>query len=169
MDLNESRRALTESALFRGFKPAYIDLILMLCEEAAYRAGSHVFREGDPGDALYLVVQGQVEVVLEPHGPDQRPIPVATLGPHDSFGEVTLVEDNVQRTASVRCQTDAQLIRIPRDRLLRLCHEYPGIGFQVMHRLAAELAAKLRASNVSIREYDLFTHPHTPPSQRQVE
>ncbi|GEM_PF-601129 len=159
MDLNESRRALAASALFRGFKPADIELILMLCEEAIYRSGDYVFREGDPGNALYLIVHGQVEVVLEPHGPGERPIPVAVLGPQDSFGEVTLVEDNVQRTDAVRCRTDAQLIRMPRDRLLQLCHDYPGIGFQVMHRLAAEMAAKLRASNVSIREYDLFTHP----------
>ena len=143
MDLNESRRTLAASALFRGFKPADIELILMLCEEAIYRSGDYVFREGDPGNALYLIVHGQVEVVLEPHGPGERPIPVAVLGPQDSFGEVTLVED----------------IRMPRDRLLQLCHDYPGIGFQVMHRLAAEMAAKLRASNVSIREYDLFTHP----------
>ena len=45
-----------------------------------------------------------------------------------------------------------QLIRISRERLLRLCHDYPEIGFQIMHRMAAELALKLRSSNRGIRD-----------------
>lgn len=159
MHLEESKRTLMRSDLFRGLKESYLDIILMICEEVRYLAGEYIFREGDPGDAVYLIAQGAVEIVLEPRSDDEAQIPVAVMAPTSTFGEVTLVEEKGKRTASARCRADTQLVRIQRDRLLRLCRDYPQIGFQVMHRIAAELAKKLRSSNVSIREYYLFYTP----------
>lgn len=159
MHLEESKRILMRSDLFQGLKQTYVDLILMICEETRHVAGEYVFHEGDTGDAVYLVGQGTVEVVLEPRTEGEAPISVAVMAPNSTFGEVTLVETEGLRTASVRCRSDAQLIRIQRDRLLRLCHDYPEIGFQVMQRIAAELATKLRSSNLNIRETHLFYRP----------
>ncbi len=136
-----------------------MDIILMTCEELGLLAGDYVFHEGDPGDAVYVIAQGAVEIVLEPRSEDESPIAVAVMAPTSTFGEVTLVEQDGSRTASARCRTDAKLIRIPRERLLRICRDYPEIGFQVMQRIAAELASKLRSSNLSIREYHLFYTP----------
>jgi CRP/FNR family transcriptional regulator, cyclic AMP receptor protein len=159
MHLEESKRTLMRSDLFRDLKASYLDIILMICEEVRYLAGDIIFREGDPGDAIYLIAQGAVEIVLEPRSPDEAQIPVAVMAPNSTFGEATLVETAGRRTATARCRTDAQLVRIQRDRLLRLCYDYPQIGFQVMHRIAAELSTKLRTSNLSIREYYLFYTP----------
>lgn len=159
MHIEESKRVLMRSDLFQGLKESYVDLILMICEEVRYLAGDYIVYEGDPGDAVYLLAQGAVEVVLAAHHEGEQVIPVAVMAPTSTFGEVTLVENGGKRTASVRCRTDAQLIRVPRDRLLRLCRDYPEIGFVVMQRIAAELANKLRSSNVSIREYHLFYKP----------
>jgi CRP/FNR family transcriptional regulator, cyclic AMP receptor protein len=159
MHLEESKRTLMRSDLFRDLKASYLDIILMICEEVRYLAGDIIFREGDPGDAIYLIAQGAVEIVLEPRSPDEAQIPVAVMAPNSTFGEATLVETSGRRTATARCRTDAQLVRIQRDRLLRLCYDYPQIGFPVMHRIAAELSTKLRTSNLSIREYYLFYTP----------
>jgi CRP-like cAMP-binding protein len=163
MHLEESKRILQRSDLFAGLKDMYLNIILMVCEEISYLAGDMIFREGDPGDALYLVARGAVEVVLEPRSADEASIPVAVLGPNSTFGEVTLVEQESRRTASVRCQSDTQLIRIDREKLLRVCCNYPEIGFQVMRRIAGELAAKLRTSNLSIRQSHLFAKPLEDP------
>jgi CRP-like cAMP-binding protein len=159
MHLEESKRTLMRSDLFSDLKESYLDIILMICEEVRYPAGEVIFREGDPGDAIYLIAQGAVEIMLEPRNDDEAQIPIAVMAPTSTFGEVTLVESDGKRTATARCRTDTQLVRIRRDRLLRLCSDYPQIGFQVMHRIAAELASKLRSSNVSIREYYLFYTP----------
>jgi CRP-like cAMP-binding protein len=159
MHLDESKRILQRSDLFAGLKDMYLDLILMVCEEISYLAGDTVFHEGDVGNALYIVAQGAVEVVLEPRSEDEASIAVASMGPNSTFGEVTLVERESRRTATVRCRSDAQLIRIDRERLLRVCRDYPEIGFQVMQRIAAELATKLRSSNINIRESHLFAKP----------
>jgi CRP/FNR family transcriptional regulator len=160
MRLEASKRALERSQLFRGLSGSYLDLILMICQEQRQLAGSYVFRQGDPGDAVYLIASGSVDIVLEPRDQQEAPITVASLPAASTFGEVTLLESGGERTASARCATDVQLIRIPGARLLRLCREYPEIGAQVMYRIAAELAAKLRSSNVSIRNSHLFSGPH---------
>jgi len=159
MHLEETKRTLMRSDLFQGLRNSYLDIILMTCEEARYVAGDYVFREGDRGDSVYLIVQGTVEILLEPRGDSKEQIPLTTLTPTSTFGEVTLVEEDTKRTASVRCRTDAQLVRLRRDRLFRLCNDYPGIGFRVMHRIATELATKLRSSNLSIRDYYLSSRP----------
>jgi CRP-like cAMP-binding protein len=76
---------------------------------------------------------------------------VTVLGENGTFGEILLVDEGT-RSASARCRVDTQLLRISRNRLLKLCYDYPEIGFHIMHRIAAELARKLRSSNLDIRE-----------------
>jgi CRP/FNR family transcriptional regulator len=151
MHLQEIKDILRESDLFRDLNEIHLDLVLMVCEEISYLSDEYIFHQDDPGDALYIIATGEVQIVLEPEGHRESPIPVTVLGPKSTFGEVILVEEG-RRTASVRCMTDAHLIRITRERLLRLCRDYPEIGFHIMYRMAAELALKLHSSNLNIRE-----------------
>jgi CRP-like cAMP-binding protein len=142
---------LRQSDLFRDLNEIHLDLVLRVCEESNYLAGEYIFHQDDAGDALYILAQGEVEIILEPETAEEAILPVAELKAISTFGEVILIE-KAQRTASVRCKTDAQLLRIPRDRLLKLCSDYPEIGFRIMRRMAAELSLKLHASNLNIRE-----------------
>lgn len=151
MHLRESKQILRQSDLFRDLNEIHLDLVLRVCEESNYLAGEYIFRQDDVGDALYILAQGEVEIILEPEAEEEVLLQVAELEAISTFGEVILVE-RARRTASVRCKTDAQLLRIPRDRLLKLCNDYPEIGFRIMRRMAAELSLKLHASNLNIRE-----------------
>jgi len=155
--LQEIKRVLRQSDLFRDLNEIHLDLVLMVCEEISYRAGEYIFHQNDPGDALYIVARGAVDILMEPLDDKSEPMIVAMFKENDTFGEILLV-DQGRRTASARCKADTQLIRISRDRLLKLCYDYPEIGFHIMHRIAAELAIKLRTSNEDIRE-QLFRHP----------
>ncbi len=156
MLLQESKNVLRQSDLFRDLNEIHLELVLMVCEEIGYESGEYLFHQDDPGDALYLIAKGEVEIMLEPDDAKKKELLIAVFGPNTSFGEVILVEES-RRTASARCKNDAQLIRIPRARLLKLCYDYPEIGYHIMHRMAAELAAKLRDSNINIRE-QLFAY-----------
>lgn len=151
MHIRETKAILRECGLFRDLNDIHLDLILMVCEEISYLAGEFIFHQEDPGDALYIVARGKVTIFLEPRDPLGTPIPMAVSVENNSFGEVILVDEG-RRTASARCRTDTQLIRISRERLLRLCHDYPEIGFHIMRRMAEELALKLRSSNRGIRD-----------------
>ncbi len=157
MHLQDSKRVLRSSDLFRDLNDIHLDLVLMVCEESNYLAGEYIFHQGDTGDALYILAEGEIGIFLEPDNETEEALQVATFEAVSTFGEVILVEEG-HRTASVLCTTNAHLLRIPKDRLLKLCYDYPEIGFRIMYRMAAELAIKLHDSNLTIRE-QLFEEP----------
>jgi CRP-like cAMP-binding protein len=160
MHLEQSKQVLKESLLFRELNDAHLDLVLLTCEEANYVTGDIIFRQGDPGDALYLIARGEVEIVLYSSRPTDEPVIITILTPGSCFGEVTLVEEG-PRTATTRCHTDVQLLRIPRNRLLRLSNDYPEIGYRIIRRIAADLALKIRENNLRTQ---VFMKPVTADS-----
>jgi glutamate 5-kinase len=96
------------------------------------RAGELLFRRGDPGDALYLVVGGELEV-LDPDDGE----PVAVLGPGRYVGEMALLGEPA-RTATVRCRAAASLLVVPADAFARLVERVPELG----ERLRATIAER---------------------------
>jgi CRP/FNR family cyclic AMP-dependent transcriptional regulator len=112
---------------------------------------------------LYVIVRGEVEILLDPSlvgGVTPRkgtgPVTIATLREGQTFGEVALVDQGI-RSASARCATDSvRLLVIPRQKLLRLCETYPELGYRVMRNMAADLAFKIRNSDLSMREQLLW-------------
>lgn len=161
MHLQESKRVLRQSDLFSDLNEIHLNLVLMVCEEINYVSGELIFEQGEPGNAIYIIARGDVDIFLQSEDAGQEQY-VTTLGAESTFGEVILVEES-RRTASARSKSDAQLIRIPRNRLLKLCQDYPEIGFHIMYRIAAELARKLHSSNVNIRE-QLFPKTSVEPT-----
>lgn len=81
-----------------------------------------VFREGDRGDRLYVVVDGEVEVVKRVQGREE--VVVRRLGAGDVFGEIALVTDS-PRTATVRSATAANLLAVDRDAFQALFGNVP--------------------------------------------
>ena len=91
--------------------PMFEPLSLAVMEQLAgslvpvrFPAGADIIREGDPGDAFYVIVQGTTQV--SQRGQDRR-----TLGPGGSFGEIALIRE-VPRTATVRATTDVEAYRL---------------------------------------------------------
>jgi CRP-like cAMP-binding protein len=149
MHLEESKRALRRSHLFRDLHDSHLDLVLMTCEELNYQSGEAIFHQDDPGDALYVIARGSVEILLETDESEEM-VELAVLEVSDTFGETILIEEG-QRSATARCRTEVSLIRLPRGRLTQLVEDYPEIGFYIMRRMAADLMEKLRAANLNIR------------------
>ncbi|MCD6345008.1 MAG: cyclic nucleotide-binding domain-containing protein [Anaerolineae bacterium] len=155
MHLSESKQVLRNSFLFGDLSDIHLDLILMICEEMNYQSGDIIFHQNDPGDALYIIARGEVEIILEPSEADKESVVIATLHQHQAFGETILIEER-GRTAGARCHTATQLLRLERERLLTLTSDYPEIGFRIMRRMTAELISKLRAANQKIRDQTLW-------------
>jgi CRP-like cAMP-binding protein len=83
-------------------------------------------------------------------------VTIATLRRGQSFGEVALVDQGL-RSATARCAAhNTQLMVIPRDKLILLCDTYPQLGYRLMRNLAADLALKIRSTDLRIREELLY-------------
>jgi NADH dehydrogenase len=109
-----------------------------------YEPGQAVFREGDRGDWLYVVVEGEVEIAQKV--PDQGETVLRRLGPGDCFGEIALVSER-PRTATARCRTRADLLAVDRDAFNALFGTLPPLrGF--FQQLIAERVGAGEAEGV---------------------
>ena len=103
--------------------------------------GTDIVREGDPGDAFYVVVRGTLGVfMVTDHGDGEKRI--NTLRAGAQFGEIALLTDQ-PRTATVRAETKAEVLRLDRARFLELVHREPYVALAI----AATLSQRLRAAN----------------------
>ena len=94
-------------------------------------AGQFVFREGDAGQAMFIIESGAVEIRLAARGAE----PVAVLGPGDFFGEMAMLEDQ-PRFASALARADVRLLRIERAQFSDLLRQNVEIAVRIMRKLA---------------------------------
>ena len=117
--------------LFRALPGEELAQIAEIAEEQPFAAGEQVFAEGEPGDALYLVLDGAVKV-------HQSQRQLAHLGVRDVFGEMAIV-DSEPRSASVTAVQDAVLLKIARDDFRDILLERPEIGMGIIKVLSRRL------------------------------
>ncbi len=149
MHIEESKGVLQATYLFGDLNEIHLDLVLMICQEQGGQAGEVIFEQDDPGDALYVVARGEVEIYLPANGGE--PVRLAILKENETFGESILVAEG-ERNASARFHTEGQLLRLPRTQVVRLMADYPEIGYLILRRMAADLTLKLRNANRQIRD-----------------
>ncbi|MEJ5375203.1 MAG: sigma 54-interacting transcriptional regulator [bacterium] len=117
-------------------------------EAVEFQPGQVIFREGDPGDALYLVGSGRVSVLkaTQEDSPSQL---LMELGPPAILGEMSLL-DLAPRSATVKVsgQETAILLRISRERFQELLASSSPLALKLTYRLARLLSHRLRTSNV---------------------
>lgn len=125
---------LRKSPLFHGLAGEELYPVAEVSRVKSYEAGEPVVREGDPGDALYVVAEGSFEV--ERGGRDVR-----RLGPGDVFGEMSLL-DGVPRAATVvAAEGGGRALRVPREDFEALLDESPELARGVIRTLLGHLRA----------------------------
>jgi CRP-like cAMP-binding protein len=140
--VGERLALLSKGDLLRHLPAEQIEPLLDRIQEREVKAGDIVFCIGDPGDALYIVARGVVEVL---NGSDQRTL--AELGEGQTFGEMALLSDGT-RTATIRAKTDTRLLAIGKDDFDRLVAEDPVLDEQVRKLSHERAIANLRSSGV---------------------
>lgn len=120
-------------SLFQGIPDADLDRLLELSRVTAVAAGERIITEGEPGDAMYAILDGELEVTRRERG---REIALATRGPGEFIGEISLLED-APRTASARAVTPARLLVISRDAFRTLLSSSPSAPLTLLCTVAA--------------------------------
>lgn len=94
-----------------------------------------MFKQGDPGDAAYIIIRGSADVIIEtPKGP----LIVTTLKDNDFVGEIAILCD-VPRTATIQAKTELEALCISKDLFFRLVREFPEMAVEIMRVLASRL------------------------------
>jgi len=137
---------LAKVKLFAGMDRVTLAKLAAHLESLSVPSGTELFRQGDPGDAVYLVARGSLGAFVSSGG-DPAERRVNTLEAGNLFGEMALLGDH-PRTATIRAETDAEVLRLERARFLALVREEPSVALAV----AASLGELLRARDFPARE-----------------
>jgi CRP-like cAMP-binding protein len=122
-------RALKESKLFSGLLAAQLQALEQTAQLKAYKAGDHIFEEGQPVDGLYIIVKGDVAISTL-IGQD-RSFVLANLGPGDFFGEVDTLVDQPRSTTSIARQ-NTEVYLVPQQDLLALLGRWPDLTLALL-------------------------------------
>lgn len=151
---------LKQSDIFYQFTPTQLELVANLCEEVVFHADEVIFKENSSSKELYVIVQGEVDILINRGTTgslsSKGRTAVARLRRGQSFGEVALVDEGLRSASAHAAQKDTRLLVIPRDKLIMLCETYPQLGYRLMYNLAADLAMKIRNTDLRIREQLLY-------------
>jgi CRP-like cAMP-binding protein len=101
-----------------------------------FSAGSTIFETGDPGDEMFVVQEGEVDIVIDG-------TVVETVGPDGFFGELALI-DRATRAADAVVRTDCKLIAMNQHRFLFMVDEMPFFAIRVMTVMADRLRRATR-------------------------
>lgn len=107
-----------------------------------YQDGEVVVRQGEEGDCLFVVQEGQLEVVREEGG---REVPIRLVGKDELFGEMAVFERQ-RRSATVRARGPARVLTLDKKNFLRRVNEDPSLAFRIvetMSRRVRELSAQV--------------------------
>jgi CRP-like cAMP-binding protein len=122
--------------LFQGLNPGEWQSLHRIVQERQFAAGQEIFREGAPGDGVYVIRGGLVEIAhltdLEEHRVFSRP------GPGEIFGEMAVIED-LPRSATATAAKDTRVYFIPRDEMLVLLKSSPGLAFNLLQEISRRL------------------------------
>ncbi len=136
MLLNDEVKMLRQVPLFAGVSPAKLKLLAFTSERVTYRTGEFLCRQGDTGDAAFVLLSGKADVIVD--GPT-GPIKVADLEENAVVGEIAILCD-VARTATVKAATTVDVLRISKDTFLKLMTDFPEMTIEVVRVLADRLS-----------------------------
>jgi len=148
---------LTQVEIFEGLSTLHLQKLAAISHEVEYNQGETIFRENMPGDSMYIVLDGEVEILVDPRilgadAPNETPpVPITVIRRGQSFGEVALVDSGVRSASAVCASARVHLLAIPREAFLEVCQRNPSIGYRVMFNIAADLSSRIRTTDFLLR------------------
>jgi len=130
---------------FGGLDPVALERLAATMRSRRFRRGEVIFHIGDPGDALFVIVSGEVKISLPSETGDEAIL--ATLRDGDVFGELALL-DGAPRSASATAISPTEAVVLPRERFRELIATEAG----VRDALLASIAGELRRLTMHVEE-----------------
>jgi CRP-like cAMP-binding protein len=145
--LEKDVETLRNIPLFAGLPTARLKLIAYTAEIVSFEPGEVIVRQGDPADAVYIIAEGEAEVLLtDDEGHDMS---LGTMGRNTLFGEIAVLCQG-RRTTTVKAKERVVTFKISARLFLDLVRTSPEIGMQVM----TVLAQRLEGSTLRLQQHE---------------
>ncbi|OQY24168.1 MAG: hypothetical protein DRJ03_06560 [Chloroflexi bacterium] len=137
---------LKEVPFFQGMTVDQLKVLANICEEEFFAKDTQIFEQDDPGGVLYVIVSGRVAIEREAQRKGSV-VRLATMDAHSYFGEMSLF-DQGPRSAAARAIQDTLTLRLRREPLVALVHQYPDLSLELIN----VLSQRVREANDKIAQ-----------------
>ena len=144
MSLNEEVELLQNIPLFSKIAPSKLKLLAFTSDRLTFAPGQELFHQGDPGDAAYIIMDGEADVTVDTPAGE---ISVAKVGKNDLIGEIAILCD-VPRTATIKALSEVTTLAISKELFFQMVTEFPEMAVEIMR----ELAHRLERTTQQLRE-----------------
>ena len=142
---NAQREAqLAKVPFFDGLTVEALAMIAQVTTEESYAYGVRIFQYGDPGDKLYIILEGKVRIFREVGGMGEEAL--AVLGAGEVFGEMSLLDEST-RSAGALAHEKCRLLIITKDAFDDLLFLHKDLAYEVLWSCVRMLASRLRETN----------------------
>jgi CRP-like cAMP-binding protein len=139
-----------QAAIFSDLDDDEVARIAEICSEQHFRSGQTIFKEGEPGNRLFIVSDGEVRVSRQVPGSGEEAL--AVLKPGACFGEMS-VFDRSERSTDAIANTDCTLLTITRSDFEMLLDFERDLGYKVLWAVVRLLSQRLRVTNENLRSF----------------
>jgi len=133
----ERARFLENVALFAFMDEQQLQAVARIMSERWEDGGVYLCHQGDEGDEMYIIVQGEVEIIKES---GEKPQIIYQAKKGEAIGEMQVLSRS-PRSAAMQCRGDVRLLVIEGTHFRALMHQYPDMSDRVIHMLVQKLAA----------------------------
>jgi CRP/FNR family transcriptional regulator, cyclic AMP receptor protein len=140
----EREGQLSRVPFFAGLSPRALALIAEVTSEEAHALGTRIFQYGDPGDKLFIILDGKVRISREVSGLGEEALAVLSAG--EVFGEMALLDEST-RSADALAHERCRLLVIKKDDFDDLLFFHKDLAYEVLWSSIRILAARLRETN----------------------
>ncbi len=141
---SQAQMALSQVNVFSKLSWREIKIVENAIHIRNYAPGEPVFKQGDPGSGMYIIIEGNVGIFLDI--PQQSPKQLSTLSDGDFFGEIALLDES-PRTAAATALENSTIIGFYRPDLMDILKTKPALGAKILLALSEVLAVRLRSTN----------------------
>ena len=141
---SEREDQLAKVPFFDGLTSEALSIIAQVTTEEAHALGTRIFQYGDPGDKLFIILEGKVRISREVAGMGEEAL--AVLGAGQVFGEMALLDEST-RSADARAHERCRLLVISKDAFEDLLFMHKDLAYEVLWACVRMLSARLRETN----------------------
>jgi CRP-like cAMP-binding protein len=145
-----TRDELKRNRLFKEFSDQELDMVRIVADEATYRDGQLIIREGAAGERLYLIDAGKCSITTQISGAGTEEI--SLLGPGDFFGEMSLLE-SAPVSATVYARGGCRLLWLERKAFDRLIGEDMPVANKLLKAIILTFCERARETTAKMEGY----------------
>ena len=148
---------LVNFSFFRGLNEDELKIISKKIKMVKIQKDGILFKEGDKGDCVYFIVDGQIDVLKESVSGTKIGIDkvlITTLTRGRSIGEMSII-DKIPRSATVKARTTSKLITLSLSDFDLICEDHPKIGLKIIKEISRLLSMNMRKTSSRLADYML--------------